>query len=153
MIPVNFQPILTNRFILYVDGLPSFTIRSVDGIGWEDTEVTIFYINNYFKARGRRMYNDITLSLYDPIAPSVAEGLEAWGLMGHELLSGRDGYQDFVNKDLTMNILGPSGDIVREWIIKAAFPKTVKYGSFTYDNAEMTTIDMTLANSGIVLNY
>lgn len=150
---VPFEPILTNRFILYMDGFPTFGIRSVDGIGWEDTEISVKYINSYFKTRGFRTYNDINITLYDPIAPSMASSLVEWARLEHELASGRDGYSDFYFRDLTMNVVGPAGDVVREWVIKKAFPKSCKFGSFTYDNAEMTSIDLVLANSGIELNF
>jgi len=150
---VPFEPILTNRFILYMDGFPTFAIRSVDGIGWEDTEVKINYINAYFKVAGTRVYNDINITLYDPVAPSMGQAVSEKGRLIYELASGRRAYADVYWSDLTMNILGPSGDVVREWIIKKSFPKTCKFGSFTYDNAEMTTIEMTLANSGIEMNF
>ena len=43
-----------------------------------------------------------------------------WVRLHHESVTGRDGYSDFYKKDLTMNVLGPVGDIVSEWIIKGA---------------------------------
>ena len=150
---VPFEAILTNRFVLYMDGFPTFAIRSVDGIGWEDTEIMVRFVNSYFKSAGFRTYNDINITLYDPIAPSMAQSLVEWSRLQGELNSGRRGYSDLYWKDLTMNVVGPSGDFVREWVIKKAFPKSCKFGSFTYDNAEMTSIDLVLGNSGIELNY
>ncbi len=37
-----------------------------------------------------------------------------WIRLGHESVTGRDGYSDFYKKDLTVNVLGPVGDKVEE---------------------------------------
>jgi len=152
-LPVVFEPILQHRFIMIIDGIPAYQIKTVDGIGWEDSSVDIHYINSYFSLRSKRKYSDITLSLYDPVAPSGAQAVEQWGLLSYELLSARGGYQDFYTKDINLQILGPADDIVREWVIKRAFPLTVKYGSYDYSGEAYTTIDLTLKHSGLVLNY
>ena len=59
-----------------------------------------------------------TMTLYDPITPSGAQAVMEWIRLHHESVTGRDGYSDFYKKDLTINVLGPVGDIVSEWIIK-----------------------------------
>jgi len=51
----------------------------------------------------------------------------------HESVTGRDGYSDFYKKDVTVNVLGPVGDIVGEWIFKGAFIKSSNFGEYNYD--------------------
>ena len=150
---VTFQPVLQNRFVLYMDGFAAFMVRGIDGVGWEDSEVMVRYINGYFKLNGFRTYNDITLQLYDPITPSATAAMVEWSRLQHELSTQRNGYADFYWRDLTLNLIGPAGDVVREWIIYKAFPKSMKFGTFTYDNAEQTQLEMVLGNSGIELNF
>ena len=60
----------------------------------------------------------MTLNLYDPVTPSGAQAVMEWARLAHESVTGRDGYSDFYKKELTLNQLGPVGDIVGEWIIK-----------------------------------
>jgi hypothetical protein len=59
-----------------------------------------------------------------------------WARLAHESVTGRDGYSDFYKKDLRMNILGPVGDVVGEWIIKGAFVKSANFGEYDWSSGE-----------------
>jgi hypothetical protein len=52
-----------------------------------------------------------------------------------------------------MNILGPVGDIVSEWILKGAFIKETNFGSYDYSTQDPTEISLTLAMDYCLLNY
>jgi len=67
-----FQPILQHQFIVYADAIPSYMIKR--SVAWGSmTEVIIDHINTYIKHRAKRRWNDITLSLYNPVTPSGAQ--------------------------------------------------------------------------------
>ena len=67
---------------------------------------------------------------------------------------GRRGYSDFYKKDLTLNILGPVGDIVGEWIIKGAFLTKGDFGDVDWtSNDGIVEIAITVAMDYCVLNY
>jgi hypothetical protein len=73
--------------------------------------------------------------LFDPITPSGAQSVMEWVRLHHESVTGRDGYSDFYKKDVTINVLGPVGDIVSEWVIKGAFiTKAAKFGDYSWDD-------------------
>jgi hypothetical protein len=74
----------------------------------------------YRKVKGKTTWSDLTMTLFDPITPSGAQAVMEWVRLHHESVTGRDGYSDFYKKDLTIDILGPVGDIVSEWVIKGA---------------------------------
>ena len=77
-----------------------------------------------------------------------------WVRLGHESVTGRDGYSDFYKKDLTIDILGPVGDIVSEWVIKGAFIKTANFGEYNWDNdTAVANITLTLGMDYCVLNF
>ena len=118
-----FEPKQANRFILYMDGIPSFIIKGVSAVSLTQGEVTLNHINILRKVKGKSVWNDVTMTLFDPITPSGAQAVMEWVRLGHESVTGRDGYSDFYKKDLTINVLGPVGDIVSEWILKGAFIK------------------------------
>ena len=65
-----FEPKAKNRFILYVDGIPSYTIKKVGAIGFDQGEQVINHINTYRKIKGKLKWNDVELALHDPITPS-----------------------------------------------------------------------------------
>jgi hypothetical protein len=77
-----------------------------------------------------------------------------WARLAHESVTGRDGYSDFYKKDLTLNILGPVGDVVGEWIIKGAFIKTANFGEYDWSSGEAAiALGVTIAMDYCVLNY
>lgn len=149
-----FEPKVQNRFILYIDGIPAYLIKKASAPGFEANEIVLDHINVYRKVKGKVKWNDMTLSLYDPIAPSGAQTVMEWARLAHESVTGRDGYSDFYKKDLRMNILGPVGDVVGEWIIKGAFVKSANFGEYDWSSGEAAAeISMTIAMDYCILNY
>lgn len=150
-----FEPQLKNRFILYTDLLPAFMIRKVKAPTFTDEQIKIPHINSYFKVRGgQRVWEDIDMTLYQPISPSGAQSVMEWARLGHETVTGRSGYSDFYKKDLTINIVGPPGDIVGEWVILGAFVTKADFGDYSYDDPATTNdIQLTIACDACVLNF
>ena len=148
-----FEPKVQNRFIMYMDNIPSFMVKTVSAPSFEDGEVVLDHINSYRKIRGKRMWNDMDMTLYDPITPSGAQAVMEWARLSYESVTGRAGYSDFYKKDLTLNVLGPVGDVVSEWIIKGAFIKTMSQGDFDWSSSEAVELSMTVAMDYCVLNY
>jgi hypothetical protein len=94
------------------------------------------------------------MTLYDPITPSGAQAVMEWVRLGHESVTGRDGYSDFYKKDLTIDILGPVGDIVSEWIVKGAFIKSAKFADLNWDtDAEAQNITLNIGMDYCILNF
>ena len=115
-----FEPKQQNRFILYVDGIPSYVVKGVGAVSLTQGSVQLNHINVARYVKGKTIWNTIQMTLFDPITPSGAQSVMEWVRLHHESVTGRDGYSDFYKKDLTFNVLGPVGDIVSEWIIKGA---------------------------------
>lgn len=149
-----FEPKVQNRFILYVDGIPAYLIKKASAPGFEANEIVLDHINVYRKVKGKIRWNDMNLELYDPIAPSGAQTVMEWARLAHESVTGRDGYSDFYKKDLRLNVLGPVGDVVSEWIIKGAFVKSANFGEYDWSSGEAAAnITMTIAMDYCILNY
>jgi hypothetical protein len=149
-----FEPKVQNRFILYVDGIPAYLIKKASAPGFEANEIILDHINVYRKVKGKIRWNDMTLELYDPIAPSGTQAVMEWARLAHESVTGRDGYSDFYKKDLAMNILGPVGDVVGEWIIKGAFVKSANFGDYDWSSGEAAAnISITIAMDYCIANF
>ncbi len=149
-----FEPKVANRFIMYVDGIPSYLIKGFSGVSFDAGEILLNHINGYRKIKGKFKWNDVNLTLYDPITPSGAQAVMEWARLSHESVTGRDGYSDFYKKDITMNVLGPVGDIVSEWILKGAFIKTGNFGEYNWDtDAQAVNISLGLAMDYCILNF
>ncbi len=149
-----FEPKLQNRFYMYVNGIPSYIIKAVSGMGFAQDEIMLNHINIYRKIKGKLKWNDLTLTLFDPITPSGAQAVMEWVRLHHESVTGRDGYSDFYKKDVKIEILGPVGDIVSEWIVKGAFIKSAEFGEYNWDNeAAAQNLTLVLGMDYCILNY
>jgi hypothetical protein len=149
-----FEPKQQNRFIMYIDGIPSYTIKTAGAVEVTQDEVVLNHINVYRKVKGKSKWSDISLTLFDPITPSGAQAVMEWVRLHHESVTGRDGYSDFYKKDLTIDILGPVGDIVSEWVIKGAFIKSANFGEYNWDNESAAqNITMTVGMDYCILNF
>ena len=149
-----FEPKVQNRFIMIVDGIPSYIIKGVGSVGFAQEEIVLNYINTYRKIKGKLKWNDLSLTLFDPITPSGAQSVMEWVRLHHESVTGRDGYSDFYKKQVTIQVLGPVGDVVSEWVIVGAFIKSAEFGEYNWDNdTAAQNITMNLGMDYCVLNY
>jgi len=151
----SFEPKVQNRFIMYLDGIPSFLIKKTDRPKISGEAKVLDHINIQRKYRGKSKWSDISIELYDPIVPSGAQAVMEWIRLHHESVTGRDGYADFYKKDLTINVLGPVGDKVEEWTLKGAFISgETNFGSLDWSNeGDFIPITLQLSMDYCVLQF
>ena len=149
-----FEPKQQNRFIMYIDGVPSYMVKGVSAVTLTQESIKLNHINVARYVKGKTNWGPITFTLFDPITPSGAQSVMEWVRLHHESVTGRDGYSDFYKKDLTFNVLGPVGDIVSEWIIKGALITDANFGEYSWDNESAAqSITMTVQPDYCVLNF
>ena len=149
-----FEPKQANRFIMTLDGIPSFIVKGLSAISVTQGEVILNHINILRKVKGKTVWNDVTMTLFDPITPSGAQAVMEWVRLHHESVTGRDGYSDFYKKDPKLQVLGPVGDVVSEWILKGAFVKESTFGDYNWDTEnEAKQIEVTLGVDYCILNF
>ena len=130
----NFEPKVANRFIMYVDGIPSYLIRKCPRPSISNGETAIKHMNTTRYIKGRSEWEAISgMELYDPIVPSGAQAVMEWVRLHHKSVTGRNGYSDMYKKDITINVLGPVGDKVEEWNLKGAFITKATFGDLSYE--------------------
>jgi hypothetical protein len=149
-----FEPKQSNRFILYMDGVPSYLVKGVGAVSLTQTAVALNHINVQRYVKGKTIWNTIQFTMYESITPSGAQAVMEWVRLGHESVTGRDGYSDFYKKDITFNVIGPVGDIVSEWIIKGAVITEVNFGDYNWDDdGTPVNIQVTVQPDYCILNY
>lgn len=67
-----FEPKVKNRFIMYVEGIPTFMIHTAQRPSITFEDITLDHINIKRKIKGKGEWQDMTLTLYDTIVPSAA---------------------------------------------------------------------------------
>ena len=150
-----YEPKVQNRFIMYIDGIPAYLIKAAARPTINNNPIKLDHMNVYRKLKGKSEWQDIEITLYDPIVPSAAQACMEWVRLAHESVTGRNGYADFYKKDVTINVLGPVGDKVEEWQLKGAFPASVNFNGAGLDWSaqEALTITMTLTYDYCVLQF
>jgi len=151
----SFEPKVQNRFLMYVDGIPSFLLKKCDRPKPNTAKKTLDHINLQRYYKGKTVWDPISVTLYDPIAPSGAQTVMEWIRLAHESVTGRDGYSDFYKKDVTINVLGPVGDKVEEWTLKGAWISGApNFGTLDWSNdGDALNIDIELTYDYGILQY
>ena len=149
----NFEPKLANRFIMEIDGIPSYMIKTANRPKLESEVVELDHINLKRKIKGKSNWTDITITLYDPIVPSGAQSVMEWIRTGHESITGRDGYADFYKKNIDFYMLGPVGDKVEQWKIVGAFISSAEFGDVDWSSNDPVMITLTLTYDYAILEF
>lgn len=149
-----FEPKQQNRFVMYVDGIATYMIKGISPVILTQDAIALNHINIQRFVKGKSKWGAMTMTLFDPITPSGAQSVMEWVRLHHESVTGRDGYSDFYKKDLTLNIIGPVGDIISEWIIKGSIITEANFGEYNYDNESVAqNITLTVQPDYCVLNF
>jgi hypothetical protein len=150
----SFETKTKNRFILYMDGVPSYIIKKTDRPKLSQNAQSLDYINQRTFYKGKSVWQTMAMELYDPVVPSGAQAVMEWVRLHHESVTGRDGYADFYKKDLTVNVLGPVGDKVEEWVLRGCFITEASFGDMDWsDDGAPLMISLTIQPDYCVLQY
>jgi hypothetical protein len=149
----NFEPKLANRFIMEIDGIPSFMIKTANRPKIESEVVELDHINLKRKIKGKSNWTDITITLYDPIVPSGAQSVMEWIRSSHESITGRDGYADFYKKNIDFYMLGPVGDKVEQWKLVGAWISSAEFGDVDWSSNEPVMITLTITYDYAILEF
>jgi hypothetical protein len=153
MFYTNFEPKMKNRYVMEIDGIPSYLVKSAARPSITFETIVLDHINIKRKLQGKGDWQDITITLYDPIVPSGAQSVMEWVRLGHESITGRRGYADFYKKDITFYMLGPVGDKIEQWTIKGAFINSANFGDLSFDSNEPATVELTLSYDYAILEF
>tara|TARA_B100000424_G_scaffold87116_1_gene65147 strand:+ start:1986 stop:2474 length:489 start_codon:yes stop_codon:yes gene_type:complete len=153
MMFTSFQPKVANRYVMYIDGIPSFLIKKAARPSVKFNTITMDHMNTQRKIQGKASWDDITVTLYDPIVPSGAQATMEWVRLGYESVTGRAGYSDFYKKDIVFNVLGPVGDKVEEWTLKGAFVTSAGFGEMDWSSDTPMEISIGIAYDYAILQY
>ena len=148
-----FEPKLKNRYVMAIDGIPAYLIKTANrpSITFEEVELNHMNVKRYVK--GKASWETVEFTMYDPVVPSAAQSVMEWVRLAHESVTGRDGYSDFYKKDIRIHTLGPVGDVVEEWILKGAYCQNANFGTMDWTSAEPANINITIVMDYAILNY
>lgn len=140
-----FEPKATNRFIFYIDGIESYLIKTASTPSYDTGEIIVDYINVDFKVKSKTRWNDITMTLYDPVNPTGAAMVHDWLDIMHNSSNGVDGFAfaDY-KKDIDLKYVDPTGSEFQGWKIYGAFPAATNWGDLDWTTGDAVSIEVTL---------
>lgn len=153
MLANTFEPKRKFRWLLAIEGVDAFLLKSAARPTISTEEFTVHYINATRYLASKYTFEPIEVSLHDAIAPSGAQQVMEWIRLAHEHVTQRGGYADFYKRDIQLKMLDPLGAVVELWDIKGAFIQNSNFGELAYDNNESADITLTIRYDLAVLQY
>lgn len=153
MLPNRFEPKRKSRWIMMIEGIDAYILKTASRPTVTTAEVVVPFINATRYLAGKTTFNTIAVTLHDPIAPSGAQQVMEWVRLHFESVSGRSGYADFYKRDVQLKLLDPVGTVVELWDVKGAFITEANFGELTYDDGEPVEISLTLRYDNAVLQF
>ena len=148
-----FEPKLKNRFVMSIDGIPAYLIKTAarPSITFEEVELNHMNVKRFVKGKGT--WETIEITMYDPVVPSAAQAAMEWIRLSHESVTGRDGYSDFYKKDVDFSVLGPVGDIVEQWKLKGTWIQAANFNDMDFASSDPVDISLTLRYDYAILEF
>lgn len=148
-----YEPLRQFRFILSIDGIDAFTVKSASRPQLTFGETVIDYINQKRYIAGKGTWAPITVELYDPIVPSAAQKVYNWIRLTWENTVGRMGYASMYYKDITLKLLDPVGAVAQQWDLQGTWISDCNAGPLDYATDDPVTLVLTLRFNQAVLSY
>lgn len=153
MLPNKFEPKRKNRWVLMIEGVDAYIIKTTARPTVTTEEVEVPFINSRRYLAGPTKFETMAVTLHDPIAPSGAQQIMEWVRLHFESVSGRSGYADFYKRDIQLKLLDPVGTVVELWDVKGAFITSANFGELTYEDGTPAEIQLTLRFDNAVLQF
>jgi hypothetical protein len=153
MLPNRFEPKRKFRWVLAIEGIDAFLVKSTARPTVEIASQEIHWINTVRYIAGKAKFSTMSVTLYDPIAPSGAQQVMEWIRTHFESVSARSGYADFYKRDIQLKMLDPVGTVVELWDIKGAQITNATFGELDYGTEDASEISLTLQMDNCVLQY
>ena len=148
-----FEPKIKHRYIMQIDGVPAYLVKTANRPQITFEEVQLDHMNVRRWVKGKGVWQQMQITLYDPVVPSAAQSIMEWIRLSHESVTGRDGYSDFYKKDVTFQVLGPVGDVVEEWKLKGTWVQDAQFGDMDFQSSDPVDITVTLRYDYAILQF
>lgn len=146
-----------------VDSAAVWWAKTVDTPSYTVTDVTHSFFDNEYKFPGRVQWQDVNMTLVDPISPNAVEITNqiildsGYSIKGHQEFAGTvpnlfgiNGPSSITKSNanaafgtLTIDIFSGNGTLVEQWTMYNPFITSVKFSQLDYSNDDMRTIDLT----------
>jgi hypothetical protein len=148
-----YEPKRKFRWILQIEGIDAYTLKTAARPSLTFDETVMDYINTKRYVAGKQTWNPLSITLHDPIAPSAAQKVMDWVRICYEPLTGRMGYASYYKKTITLKVLDPQGTVVELWDVQGAWIQDSNWGDLDYASSDNVEIACTLRFDNAIQQY
>ena len=154
--PLNYEPLRKNRWLLRFPadlGIQEWWCQTAHRPAIKQEGKPIQFLNTETYVVGRYTWDEMQITLRDPIGPSASQAVMEWVRLHSESVSGRQGYAAGYKRDVELEMLDPTGVVVSKWILKNTMCTTVNFQNLDYSSDDLAEIQMTLRFDYAILAY
>lgn len=154
--PLEFEPLRKNRWVVRFPsdiGISEWMLSSANRPTISQGVTAIEFINTETYVVGRYKWDNIQMTLRDPISPSASQAVMEWIRLCSESVTGRQGYAIGYKRDLELEMLDPTGVCVQKWILKNAWISQSNFGSLSYSDDGLADITVNIVMDYAILAY
>ena len=158
----SLEPKRQFRWLLYIAGMPQFIVKDVKKPSFSVASTPHDFLNYKFKYPGRVEWQDIQVTIVDPVQPdstaSLVKILERAGYVLPDEYTTQPNEPRTISKKAFVDSLGGqiqlvqfganTGDqeenILEKWTINNPFLTSVDFGNLSYSSDELVNIAMTV---------
>lgn len=130
-----WEPRFSKDFLFYLEpaGPPSYLVTTASRPNFQLEPVVIDHMNLKRKFAGKGDWQDIELTLNDPVSPEGTAQIYSWLREHHDAESGTNGRPSQYKRQLRLDLLTGEGEVVETWVLYGAFLNNVNWGSTQLD--------------------
>lgn len=154
--PDPYEPKMKHRFILTFPsslGINSWYVESTSRPKIQIKTADISFLNTKTYVATTFEWGTFNVTFRDPIGPSAAQALMEWVRLHAESVTGRMGYAAGYKKDLTLEMLDPTGVAVEKWIMQGCFITDADFKDVSYGEGGIQMATITLRPDRCILVY
>lgn len=147
------QPKEQDLFVLSVNfgedagsALDAFTIRTAGRPNFSNEQYEVDMLNNKRKYKGKTTYEDLDITLIDPIKPAASKKVWEWALRHYDPETGMAGYKStYSAREAIIDVLSPAGTVMETWTLHNTWISDGDFGELDYSTKEPMEISLTLS--------
>ena len=154
--PLNYEPLRKNRWLLRFPadlGIQEWWLEKAKRPSIKQAKKEIKFLNTETYVVGRYTWDEMQLTLRDPIGPSASQAVMEWVRLHSESATGRQGYAAGYKRDVELEMLDPTGVVVSKWVLKNVMVVNADFGDLDYGQDDLSTIQLTIAFDYAILAY
>lgn len=143
--PTQYEPKKAYNWIIEIDGIDTYTARSTKRPTISFAEVQIPFLNLTRKLAGKFEFDNINLTLHDPVDADEAGKMLEWIVSIGDPADGTRYPASLYKKDFRLKLLSGAGTVLETWQIVGAWPQSTNFGDLDYSSDEPVMIEVSFS--------